>query len=320
VDGDGRLEILVFSLAEKLTAYRGTDGSVAFAVDVNAKLNLNLSASSWSPYRPCSFAAWRPDAKRQLETWFFPHYNCVRVEPGPDPACLRVEQPGGNRGGKFAFTVPDVTGDGREELGVVGLYGNQFGVVASDATVDKGALPGYVAMRPLRGYSSGNMELELYWNGGVIRDRQDQWGGVFALNPGGINFYRARDFQELWSHFHHPPNLACVTADLDGDGTPEIVVGREDGYLLAYAAADGRTVARIALDGAVRSLAWTGDHVVAGTEQGLVVLDRHLTPVARQPGPVEAVVAIPGPGAAPLAVAALSDGRLVAWAFPASAR
>lgn len=311
VDGDGRPEILVFTLAETLTAFRAADGSVVFSVDVKDKLNTAATSPGMSPYRPCSFAAWRPDSNRQEEVWFFPHYNCVRVLPGPDHACQRLEQPGGNRGGKFGFTVPDVTGDGREDLAVVGLYGNQFGVIASEASVDKGTLASYLAMGPLKGYSSGNMELPLYWSGGFLKDSHGKWLGVFALNPGGINFYRATDFKEQWSHFNHPPNSSCVVADLDKDGFPEILVGREDGYVLAYAVRDGSLVARAALDGAVRSLASTGTHLVAGTEQGLVLLDRRLTPLTRRPGPVEAVAAVtPGDGE-PLIAAVSSSGRLV---------
>jgi hypothetical protein len=202
-------------------------------------------------------------------------------------------------------------------LAVVGLYGGgQVGIIASDAAVEGGSLAKYLAVMPVKGYNSGNMELELYWSGGVIRDAQGRWLGAFALNPGGINAYRAPDFRELWSHFHHPPNLACVTADLDGDGVPEIVVGREDGYVLAYAALDGATVAKMALDGAVRSLAWTGDHVVAGTERGLAFLDPHLTPVAHLPGPVEALAAARGPDGVPVVAAVLSEGRIVGLRGP----
>jgi hypothetical protein len=132
-----------------------------------------------------------------------------------------------------------------------------------------------------------------------------------AVEAGGINYFAGPTFEPKWSHFHHPENRCFTQADLDDDGVPELLVGRVDGCVLAYAAADGRLVAKIMLDGTVRCLAATADGVIAGTEQSLILLDRALRPVARRPGGVEAIAVVPRQGTSELIVAAQANGRVV---------
>ncbi|MCK5803530.1 MAG: hypothetical protein KAI66_11890, partial [Lentisphaeria bacterium] len=317
IDADGTLEVLVFTLAETLTAYGTETGKPEFVFDPNASPNTpDRAQTTHSRLRPNAFAAWRPDKNGQLEVAFFPHYAYGRISPGPDRTFNAVTYTGFSRSAKFAFRVPDVTGDGREELALVGVYGSrQFGVIASDAPVQDGTLPGYITTAPLTGYSSGNMELTLFWEGAVVRNAAGNWLGAVALNPGGINYFAGTGFEPTWSHFHHPENRCFTQADLDRDGTPELLVGRVDGCVLAYAAQDGRLVANIMLDGAVRCLAASAAGVIAGTEQSLFVLDHTLQPIARRPGAVEAVAVVPRPDKSKLIVAALSDGRVTGLAL-----
>jgi hypothetical protein len=321
IDDDGHQEVLTFSLAEVLAAH-DPSGEQRFAVDVRATIR-DEDTSGLCSGRPACLAAWRPDAQKRLEYLFFPHYACYRVTAAPELAVSRVEHPGGNRGGKFAFTVPDVTGDGREELAVVGLYGFCFGVIPSETPLEQNQLPSYLGLAPLTGYSSGNQELGLYHDGAVVRDRAGAWLGVVALNPGGIDFFAPTDFTKRWSHFSHPPNLCSLLADLNDDGKPEILVGREDGHVVAYEIEQGETVGKAALGGAVRSLALVGGasnaqgHIVAGTDSGLTLLTAALQPVAHRAGPVESVGVLARPAAEPLIVAAHSSGEVVGYRLAA---
>ena len=313
MDADGQTEVLVFTLDETLTAYRAATGEPTFVFDVNASPNTpDRAQATHSRLRPNAFAAWRPSTDGQLEVAFFPHYAYGRISPGPHRAFNEVIYPSFSRSAKFAFRVPDVTGDGREELAVVGVYGSRkFGVIASDAPVEDGTLPEYITTAPLTGYDSGNMELTLYWEGAVVRNAAGDWIGTVAVNPGGINYFAGPAFEPKWSHFHHPENRCFTPADLDGDGTPELLVGRVDGCILAYAATDGRLVAKTMLDGTVRCLATSASGVIAGTEQSLILLDHALCPVGRRPGAVEAVAVVPREGQPELIVAALATGRVV---------
>jgi hypothetical protein len=317
LDGDGRQEILTYTLGssdgagEQLAAH-DLAGKATFSVDVLRATGVEESSGLCST-RPACLAAWRPNAERQLEYIFFPHYKAYRVSSAPELAVRPLEHASGNRGGKFAFTVPDVTGDGREELAVVGLYGFCFGVIPSEAPLEQGQLPAYRTVSALTGYSSGNQEMSLYHDGAVVRDRSGAWLGVVTLNPGGLDFFNPGDFTKRWGHFNHPPNACFVLHDLNGDGKPEVLVGREDGYVVAYEIEKGEVVARTALDGAVQSLAVWQDHVVAGTERGLTLLDSALRPVAHQGGAVESVAVLAGASGPPLIVAAHSNGDVSAY-------
>jgi hypothetical protein len=311
IDADGRQEILTFSLAESFAAH-DLDGRQRFAVDVRETIR-DEATSGFCSARPACIAAWRPDARKRLEYAFFPHYACYRVTAEPELAVTRIEHPGYARGGKFAFAVPDVTGDGREELAVVGLYGFGFGVIPSETPLEKGELPSYLGHTALTGYSSGNQEARLYHDGAVVRDRPGAWLGVVAINPGGIDFFSPQDFKKRWSHFNHPPNLCRLLTDLNGDGKPEILLGREDGYVVAYEIDQGKTVAKAALNGAVRSLAAVGRQIAVGTDRELTLLDASLQPLAHREGPVESVGVLAGPGAAPLVVAAHSSGSVAGY-------
>ncbi|MBM3498483.1 MAG: hypothetical protein FJX74_07400 [Armatimonadetes bacterium] len=311
IDNDGRQEILTFSLAESFAAH-DLEGNPRFAVDIR-EATKDEATSGYCSCRPACIAAWRPDAGKQLEYAFFPHYACYRVTAEPELAVTRIEHPGYARGGKFAFAVPDVTGDGREELAVVGLYGFGFGVIPSETPLEEGKLPSYLGHAPVTGYSSGNQEARLYHHGAVVRDAAGTWLGVVAVNPGGIDFFAPQDFAKRWSHFSHAPNLCSLLTDLNGDGKPEILLGREDGYVVAYEIEQGTMVAKVALNGAVRALAAAGSWVAAGTDRELTLLDASLQPLAHVDGPVESVGVLAGPDSAPLVIAAHSSGDVASY-------
>jgi len=220
----------------------------------------------------------------------------------------------GDRGGKFAFTVPDVTGDGLEELAVVGRYGMGFGVLDSGSD-----LPGqklrYLVSHSLTGHSSPNNQLIQYYDGAVVRTTDDakRWLGVVALNPGGINYFAAPDFKPVWGHFTHTTVHSHCLCDLNADGAPEVLVGREDGYVIQYAVADGSVVNQAYAGGEVRALAASGKRVVAGTTEGFVLFDDQLRAVGFRPGAVQALKALKSSAAGiELLAAALENGHVAA--------
>jgi len=300
VNSDGRQDIVVFTLGEKLHVFDG-DGRLHFTHDVRKG-----KVGGSTPHRPGAVGAWRPDERGNLEYYFMPHVRYGRIGPAPK----LKQNVFRDRGGKYAFTVPDVTGDGREELAVVGLYGSGFGVIDSRSDLAEGGLR-YVATHGLTGYNSGNMELPVYFDGAVVRAADGKWLGVAALNPGGINFYSAPRFDAAWSHFNHPPNTCYCLLDTTDDGIPELLVGRKDGFVVQYSVSDGTLSGRAHMGGDVRSIAgWRGGLLV-GTSEGLVLMDTQMRRLGERQGPVQRVAATARPGRrSPLVIAANDDGTI----------
>ena len=311
VDGDGSREIVCATLAERLLIHNA-DGVERFAADVRAAVSRD---QDYSRIRPNCIAAWRPDAAGRLEFAWFPHYSCVRLGPAPELAASRLEYwaGAGSRGAKFAFPVPDVTSDGREELGLVGVYGMGFGVVSSEAPLESGQMPPYLAAGGLTGYSSGNMELELYFDGAVVRNNAGEWLGCLAVNPGGVDFFAAPDFAHRWGRFHHPANLCMLLAGLSNPDRPDALIGREDGYVVAYDIESGEMRAKVALGGEVRALTRAAGFIVAGTSRGLFLLDENLRAVGYRDGAVEDCEGVRLPDGRELIAVAHSSGQVSAY-------
>lgn len=309
VDGDGAREIVCATLAERLLIY-DSEGTERFRAQVGPEVGANLD---YSRLRPNCLAAWRPDAAGRLEFAWFPHYSYVRITPVPDLKATSLRYDTGARSAKFAFALPDLDGDGREELGLVGLYGMSFGVLGSAAELESGQVPPYLATGPLTGYSSGNMELQIYFDGAVVRDRSGQWLGCVTVNPGGVDFFAAPDFAHRWGRFHHPANQCMLLTELSTLDRPDVLIGREDGYLVAYDVQTGELRGKMALGGEVRCLARAGQFIVAGTSRGLFLLDPQLRAVGYREGAVEDCQCLNLPSGGELIVAVHSDGTLAAY-------
>jgi hypothetical protein len=252
---------------------------------------------------------------------FFPHFSYGQIVRAADGVQSEV---GEGRGGKAVIRIPDVTGDGAEDLFVVGRYENNNGVMPSNPGAEGPLSPKELDWtRNLRpnwtGWSAGNMELTLYHGASMVYRKENgnrTWLGLVGLNPGGIDFYLRPSLERTWSHFNHPGNLCHCTGDLNGDGADEILVGREDGSLVAYEAAGGRQVLKVNLRAEIRAVAATQERIAVGTDRALVLLDRQGRELARAKGGVEALTVVDTGEKGKLLVAAFSTGLLQAFRVP----
>jgi hypothetical protein len=281
VNSDGTQEIIAFTIGEKLHVFNA-DGSRRFAHDVRQG-----QVGGKTFLRPAFVGAWKPNAQGNREYFLLPHVSWGRLSPEPE---LKQYFTGsmGSRGGKHAFTIPDLTGDGIEELVVVGGYGLRLSVIDSRSDMSAGKIR-YVIEHGLHGHSCGNEMLPLYFDGSVVRDARGKWLGIVAVNPGGVDYFAAPSVTPRWSHFSHAPSSCFVLHDLTGDGVPEILIGREDGFLTAYAATDGRVVRKAYLGREIRALAAAGRQIAVGTNEGLALLDDQFRVIGFQPGGILAL-------------------------------
>jgi hypothetical protein len=98
----------------------------------------------------------------------------------------------------------------------------------------------------------------------------------------------------VWNHFSHAPSSCFALHDITGDGVPEILIGREDGFLTAYAAADGRVVRKAYVGREVHALGAAGPQIAVGTDEGLALLDAHFELIGFRPGGIRALSVLEG--------------------------
>ena len=254
------------------------------------------SAALFSGYsRPGAVMLWEREKDKPGRIAYFPHVALIEINRTDDGLRVETAQTTGYQGGKAAIRIPDVTGDGSEDLFVVGRYENLNGVLASEfhKKGDSPAVTKWWRTEGWTGWSAGNMELPMYHVASKVM-RQDangtQWLGVVALNPGGIDYYQRPALKRAWGHFNHPGNLCHAVGDVTGDGVDEIVVGKEDGFVIIYDALTGKQIAKRNLRGEVRAVCITDGRIIAGTSTGLTVMTRDGQAVIEVQGAVESIV------------------------------
>ena len=272
--------------------------------------------------RPHALTLWEREAGKPASVAFFPHYSFGEIRR--DGGAVKAEI-GEGRGGKAVLRMPDITGDGREDLFVVGRYENNNGILPSQR--EDGKEPSSLAgqhwtgnrISNWTGWSAGNMELTMYHDASLVSKAEAgkrEWLGVVAVNPGGLDFYRQPSFERTWGHLNHPGNLCLAVGDITGDGTDEILLGREDGFLVAYSALSGEQVLKVNLHHEIRAVVVTGAGIAVGTSKALFSLDTNGLPVARAGGAVESLALIAAPNGQESMVAAFSDGSIKAFRLP----
>jgi hypothetical protein len=177
----------------------------------------------------------------------------------------------------------------------------------------------YLADRALTGHSSPNMQLPMYFDGSVVRttDGRKQWLGVVTLNPGGVNYFAAPDFKPVWGHFTHAPIHCHCLCDVNGDGTPEVLVGREDGFVVQYSLAGGRVMNRVFAGGEVRAIAASGNNIVVATSEGLLLLNLQLQTLGLKRGAVQSMrVLESSPSGPPRIAVAFDHGAVGGMTIP----
>jgi len=291
IDSDGKMETVIFPLNEMFTAYN-QDGSLRFKKDLFKEVGgYELGRSR---LRPGGFCAWRPDKTGKLEYAFFPHYLLGRITPEPElkhNVLKNVNICG--VGGKRAITIPDITGDGIDDLAIIYTYTMNLKVIASESDLENGKFKS-VLNHPLDGYSSGNRELPDYFEGVLVKstDGKNKWLGLTALNPGGVAYFSAPKLDPVWEHFSHVPNMSVAVWDSNNNGVPDIFVGRKDGYITQYSLKDGKPVKSLFIGHEARAIAPVGKWLAAGSSQGLFLLDDQLNIVDYISKPVDAMAVV----------------------------
>ncbi len=279
--------------------------------DPQSNASVVFSGSS----RPATVMLWERHRDRPGDIMYFPHYGYGQIHRADSRMTAESLSEPPIRGGKAALRIPDINGDGREDLFVVGRYENANTALVLDVDKEVRSQGG----SGWTGWSAGNMELPLYHGSSMVWRRQgnnSQWVGVVAVNPGGMNYYSQPGLKEEWGHFNHPGNLCHTVGDLDEDGIDEVLVGREDGFLAIYNALTGEHVSKINLDDPIQALCLAHNRVIAGTDRRLVFLTKEGRMIAQADGGVESITQVALPDDDVVVVVGFSDGWIKGFRAP----
>lgn len=145
----------------------------------------------------------------------------------------RAEPAGSTPGGSDVLALPDVNADGRQEIATRDAAG---GVWVSESTLPRGFAPAIRRRGVTPGAASGPMTVGRFAPGGPpVLAVADPLGACIVLLPlvtGAVR--RGRCFPSSGRV------QALTAADLDGDGTTELVHGRSGGGLALMRGRDGR--------------------------------------------------------------------------------
>jgi hypothetical protein len=289
LDEDGKVEVLAYLTTEKLHRVNG-DGSERPVGDVNTVWTRGVNI--------LSIGAWGPDgpAKKEVVLWSG-EPSAFRVLTDGTVKQMKALAPQASL--RLANTYPNEP----ETLVALGAYG--FTIMSSRRDTEGNYI--VLGSRSVTGSNSGNEASPP----GVLRQfchilPVDLHGAKWLVGAvaSGLNCYPLASFakgakEEGWQYNTGGPcGTAVLAQDIDGDGAPEILLARQDGFVNVFKLADGSPVGRLNVGEPIIGMTvLTGKHgkrrIVVGTKFGVHVFGTDLKLIGRQALPA---VAFAGPG------------------------
>jgi len=291
LDGDGKSEALCYLDTEKLHRVNG-DGSERPVGDVNTVCTRGVNIFS--------IGAWGPDDPRKKEVVLWSgEPSAFKVLPDGTVKPLKAYAP------QTSLRLAKVCPNEPEAMAVLSSY--EFAILS--ARKDERGNYVRLASRPVTGSNSGNEAappgvLRQFCKILVVDARGEKWllGGVAS----GLNVYPLRTFakdakEEGWRYNTGGPCASALVAqDIDGDGLPEVLFAREDGFVNVFRLHDGFNLARVSVGEPIIGMTVLAGRdgkprIVVGTKFGVQVFGTDLKKIGGVALPAQAV-AFAGPG------------------------
>lgn len=291
LDEDGKSEALCYLDTEKLHRVNG-DGSERPVGDVNTVCTSGVNIFS--------IGAWGPDDPRKKEVVLWSgEPSAFKVLPDGTVKQIKAYAP------QASLRLVNVYPNEPEAMAVLSSY--EFAILL--ARKDDGGNYVRLASRPVTGSNSGNEAsppgvLRQFCKILVVDARGEKWlvGGVAS----GLNVYPLRTFtkdakEEGWRYNTGGPCATAVAAqDIDGDGVPEVLFARQDGFINVFRLGDGFNLGRISVGEPIIGMTVLKGRdgkpcIVVGTRFGVQVFGTDLKKIGSVSLPAQAA-AFAGPG------------------------
>jgi hypothetical protein len=286
LETDGKAEILAYLATEKLMRVNG-DGTERPGGDLYAAQMEYFKQSGSASIT--AMAAWAPDgaARKEVLLWSEP---CFRVKADGSVALARIRTPQG--AGRLVNLYPGEP----EVLAAVSGYG----LTLWSARRDAGGEYVRLASRPVKGSDAGEMGgfcwvQQVDAAEGLLTAVQHSldWHPIAAFAPGG---------EKLGWGFNTGgiPVTGALAADVTGDGVPEALLARADGFVNVFRLADGALLGLLRTGEPILGLCLLkgrdGQPLIAvGTKFGAHLFAADFRPLGRQPLSIAAFAGPTGP-------------------------
>jgi hypothetical protein len=292
LEEDGKAEVLAYLDTEKLHRVNG-DGSERAVGDVNTVCTRGVNIFS--------IGAWGPDdlKKKEVVLWSG-EPSAFKVLPDGTVKTVKAYAP------QAALRIANVHPDAPEAMATLSSY--DFTVLSARRDAEGNYIR--LGSRPVTGSNSGNEAtpagtLKQFCKIVVADARGTKWlvGGVAS----GLNCYPITSFakgakeEEGWRYNTGGPCATALLAqDVDGDGVPEVLFARQDGFVNVFRLADGAVAGCINVGEPIIGMAVlkgkdAKPRIVVGTRFGVYVFGTDLKKIGGLALPTQAA-AFAGPG------------------------
>jgi hypothetical protein len=291
LDEDGKRQALCYLDTEKLHRVNG-DGSERPVGDVNTVYTKGVNIFS--------IGAWGPDDPRKKEVVLWcGEPSAFKVLPDGTVQRVKAYAP------QATLRLANVYPNEPEAMAVLSSF--EFAILS--ARKDEAGNYVRLGSRPVTGSNSGNEAtpagtLKQFCKILVVDASGEKWlvGGVAS----GLNVYPLRTFakdakEDGWRYNTGGPCAAALAAqDIDGDGVPEVLFARQDGFVNVFRLRDGFQLARISVGQPIIGMTVLRGRdgkprIVVGTTFGVQVFGKDLKKIGGLSLPAQAA-AFAGPG------------------------
>ncbi len=237
LDGDGRMEAIAHLDTEKLHRVNG-DGSERPVADVNTVYTRGVNIFSmgvWAPEDP---------KKKDVMLWCGEPSAFMVL---PDGTVKQIKSYAPQASMRLANIVPN------EPEAIVGLSSYGFNIVTARRDADGNFIR--VGSRPVTGSNSGNEAsppgvLRQFCKLLLVDAHGTKW--LVGAVASGLNCYPieafvkdSKDTRGWQYNTGSPCGTAVLAEDVYGNGAPEVLLARQDGFINTFRLADGTITGRI---------------------------------------------------------------------------